>query len=157
MTAPIKPAPAQTTGGATPQEWYHWDMELEAGANLLPVVPANALVPVKPGSALEGKIGKLPSAITNGYAHGLKEWQKREILPAELALWRKDGRLNFCVRTGPISGVYAIDCDVEDEMQARQIKAMLAEVLACSDGQLYVRTRPNSHKFAVLFRLADEP
>ena len=157
MTARITPPPPQTTGGATPEEWYHWDMELELGAQLLPVVPANCLAPVKPGSALEGKKGKVPSAITNGQAHGLREWQKRELLPAELALWRKDGRLNFCVRTGPISGVYAIDVDVEDEAQARQIKAMLAEALACSDGQLYVRTRPNSHKFAVLFRLAGEP
>ena len=108
MTAPKAPPPPQTTGGATAAEWTHFDLELELSANLLPCVPANALVPVKPGSALEGKIGKIPSAITNGHAHGLKDWQKREILPAELALWRKDGRYNICVRTGQLSGEFPV-------------------------------------------------
>jgi hypothetical protein len=151
MRARREAAPPQTTGGATPAEWTHFDLELELSANLLPCVPANALVPVKPGSSLEGKIGKIPSAITNGYAHGLQGWQKREILPAELALWRKDGRLNICVRTGPISGVYAIDCDVGDATAAAAVHAALpAEV-----GAAAIRTRPNSGKWLLPFRLSE--
>src|SRR5271166_6338930 len=98
--------------GATLDEWSHFDFVLGLGANLLPCVPASPDVKVLAGSALAGKVGKIPSML-NGReeAHGLLAWQKREIMPSEVAEWRKDPRLNLCVRTGPISGIYAFDID----------------------------------------------
>ena len=102
-------------------------MELGLAGQLLPCVPASPDVQVVPGSALDGKVGKIPSAFNAaGLAHGLKDWQKRDILENELAIWRKDPRLNICVRTGEISGVYAIDVDVERSPRAANRAHLLA-------------------------------
>jgi putative DNA primase/helicase len=138
--------------GATPQEWTHFDLELELAGNLLPCVPASPDVSVVPGSALEGKVGKIPSAFNaQGLAHGIREWQKREILPNELAIWRKDPRLNMCVRTGEISGVYALDVDVNDAEKAPTILRIIDTFM----GRAPRRTRSNSFKFLIPFRMAE--
>lgn len=145
--------------GATPADWFHFDFVLGLGGNLLPCVPAAPDVRVVKGSQLEGKVGKIPSQFNrDGEAHGLKDWQKREIMSAEVQQWSADPRLNICVRTGPISGVYAIDVDIDDERIAQHISDVL---FASGDqwGQLDAsahRTRPNSRKFLVPFRM-EEP
>lgn len=137
--------------GATAADWYHFDFELGLTRHLLPCVPAASDVVCVPGSALEGKVGKIPSQFNAmGQAHGLKDWQKRSIDPAEVALWARDRRLNLCVRTGQISGVYAIDVDVEDEKLAQEIGSVLEQQLGAP---LVRRIRSNSHKFLVPFRM----
>jgi hypothetical protein len=110
-------------------------------------------VKVQPGSALDGKVGKIPSMFNgNGEAHGLTGWNTRPISAAEVAQWAADPRLNLCVRTGPISGVYAFDVDVDDE-RAAEIASFLDE----SFGEPTVeRYREGSLKFLVMFRM-DEP
>lgn len=136
--------------GASAEDWFHFDMVLGLGFNLLPCVPAAPDVRVLKGSALEGKIGKIPSAYNHaGEAHGLREWQKREIMSNEVVAWSKDRRLNLCVRTGPISGVYAIDCDVDDEELNHAIDMTVAQFLPDAP----VRTRENSPKWLIPFRL----
>lgn len=136
--------------GATPEDWFHFDFVLGLGANLLPCVPAGADVRVLKGSALEGKVGKIPSQYNHaGEAHGLKDWQKRQIMGNEVAAWSKDRRLNICVRTGPVSGVYAIDCDIEDTDLNHAIDMMVMEALPGAP----VRTRENSPKWLIPFRL----
>jgi Bifunctional DNA primase/polymerase, N-terminal len=135
--------------GATLDEWGHFDLVLGLGANLLPCVPASPDVKVMEGSALAGKVGKIPSMFTRGEAHGLTAWQKREILPNEVAAWAKDPRLNLCVRTGPISGVYALDIDVEDRQQAEEIVRTIEAVT----GPLPKRFRENSGKCLLLLRM----
>jgi Bifunctional DNA primase/polymerase, N-terminal len=136
--------------GATADDWSHFDFVLGLGANLLPCVPFSADVKVQAGSALEGKIGKIPSMFNGrGEAHGLTGWQKREIAPSEVAYWSKDPRLNLCVRTGPISNIYALDIDVDDRKQAEEIVAQIESVL----GPLPKRYRENSGKCMLLFRL----
>jgi Primase C terminal 2 (PriCT-2) len=136
--------------GATPDEWFHFDFVLGLGANLLPCVPAAPEVRVLAGSALEGKVGKIPSQFNRaGEAHGLKDWQKREILGNEVVAWSKDPRLNLCVRLGAKSGVYAIDVDIDDDETARRVRLAL-------DFDKYGiarRARANSAKFLVPFRL----
>lgn len=136
--------------GATPDDWSHFDFVLGLAANLLPCVPFSADVKVQEGSQLEGKVGKIPSMFNGrGEAHGLTGWQKREIAPSEVAYWSKDPRLNLCVRTGPISGIYALDIDVDDREKAEEIVAQIESVL----GPLPKRYRENSGKCLLLFRL----
>jgi hypothetical protein len=140
--------------GATLDEWGHFDFVLGLGANLLPCVPASPDVKVLEGSALAGKVGKIPSMFNaRGEAHGLLAWQKREIMPSEIVEWSADRRLNMCVRTGPISGVYAFDIDIDDtrafQVQHR-IEDGLDRVIPPS------RVRENSRKRLLMFRM-EEP
>ena len=50
--------------GATPEEWAHFALLLGGYGDLFPCVPASPDVKVYPGSALEGKVGKIPSVFT---------------------------------------------------------------------------------------------
>lgn len=139
--------------GATADEWFHFDFVLGLGANLLPCVPFSPDVKVAPGSALQGKIGKIPSQFNReGLAHGLTEWQKRPILSNEIQLWMNDPRLNVCVRTGPISGVYGLDIDVEDRAKAEEIVQLIEKQLGT---KIPRRWRENSGKCLLMFRLEE--
>jgi len=140
--------------GAALDEWSHFDFALGLGANLLPCVPASADVKVLEGSALVGKVGKIPSMFNGrGEAHGLKDWQKRPIDPAEVAYWSSDRRLNMCVRTGPISGIYAFDIDIDDE-RALTVHEMIEKSLGLGD--LPERSRDGSYKRLLVVRM-EEP
>jgi hypothetical protein len=141
-----------STRGATADDWFHFDFVLGLGGNLLPCVPSGPDVRVLDGSALKGKVGKIPSQFNrNGEAHGLKEWQKREIMSNEIVAWSKDPRLNICVRTGPISGVYALDIDVDDREKAQEIVRMIEAIT----GPLPKRWRENSGKCLLMFRMSE--
>jgi hypothetical protein len=137
--------------GATAEDWLHFDFVLGLGANLLPCVPYAPDVKVLPGSALDGKVGKIPSMFNGrGEAHGLKDWQKRAIDPAEVAYWASDRRLNLCVRTGHISGAYALDIDIDDT-RAYEVQHLIEDAFG---GQVWpVRVRENSHKRLIIFRM----
>lgn len=138
--------------GATLDDWFHFDFVLGLGSNLLPCVPFSPDVQVVKGSALDGKVGKIPSQFnSSGLAHGLLDWQKRPILSNEIQLWQADRRLNICVRTGALSGVYALDVDVEDG-RATEILDQLQALLGIDA----IRTRENSRKFLLPFRMEGE-
>lgn len=135
--------------GATAEDWFHFDFVLGLGGNLLPCVPAAADVKVLAGSALEGKVGKIPSQFNAaGEAHGLLAWQKRPILGNEVKIWAADRRLNLCVRTGPISNIYAFDVDV-DTADAESIFNKLER--SGLFGSMFFRGRENSRKFLLPF------
>jgi hypothetical protein len=137
--------------GATAEDWLHFDLVLGLGSNLLPCVPASPDVKVLEGSALEGKIGKIPSQYNSrDEAHGLLGWQKRYIMQNEVAAWSKDRRLNLCVRTGPISGIYAFDIDIDHE-NADDVRDMIEDAA----GELPVRTRSNGFKMLLMFRMEE--
>ena len=87
-----------------------------------------------------------------GEAHGLKDWQKRPIDPAEVKYWTSDRRLNMCVRTGPISGIYAFDIDIDDSGTVINVYLMIEKVI----GSLAIRRRENSSKMLMMFRM-EEP
>jgi Primase C terminal 2 (PriCT-2) len=138
--------------GATLDEWSHFDFVLGLGANLLPCVPASPDVKVQPGSALEGKVGKIPSMFNGrGEAHGLTGWQKREIAPSEVAYWSRDPRLNLCVRTGHLSGIYAFDIDINDT-RADDVWQLIMGAL---NWRLPMRSRDNSHKVLLMVRMEE--
>lgn len=140
--------------GATPADWWTFDVELGLGAHLLPCVPYSPDVRVAAGSSLAKKVGKIPSSYNGaGEAHGLKDWPKRIIAPEEVVLWARDRRLNICVRTGEISGTYAIDVDVEDEQIAHEIAVMIGKY---GEPPAVRRMRSNSHKFLAPFRMEGE-
>lgn len=141
-----------TSIGATFEDWSHFDFVLGLGANLLPCVPASPDVKVQEGSQLAGKVGKIPSMFNGrGEAHGLTGWQKREIAPSEVAYWSNDPRLNMCVRTGPISNIYAFDIDIDDS-RADDINVAICAALGVV---LPVRMRDNSSKHLLVFRMEE--
>lgn len=140
-----------TNLGALLEDWMHFDLILGLGANLLPCVPASSDVKVLEGSALAGKVGKIPSMFNGrGEAHGLLAWQKRDITPSEVTEWSHDPRLNMCVRLGPISGIYAFDIDIDDT-RAFDAYSMIIEAL----GILPERLRENSFKALLMFRMEE--
>jgi hypothetical protein len=137
--------------GATPDDWSHFDFVLGLGANLLPCVPASPDVKVAEGSALSGKVGKLPSQFnSNGEAHGLLAWNSREIYPSEVSQWSADRRLNICLRLGPISSCYVFDIDEDDPAKAEEIVQLIESQLGV---KLPRRGRGNSGKCSLLFRV----
>jgi len=138
--------------GATLEDWSHFDFVLGLGANLLPCVPASLDVKVQEGSQLAGKVGKIPSMFNGrGEAHGLTGWQKREIAPSEVQYWASDRRLNMCVRTGPISGIYAFDIDIDD-IRAEHVRHKISQAADV----LPSRGREGSFKTLLMFRM-EEP
>ena len=58
----------------------------------------------------------------------------------------------MCVRTGPISGIYALDIDVDNREQAEEIVTLIEQQLGVA---LPKRYRENSGKCLLLFRLGD--
>jgi hypothetical protein len=141
---------AEEARGATPQDWFNFDFVLGLGAHLLPCVPSAPDVKVVKGSALEGKVGKIPSMFNRaGEAHGITEWQKRPILGNEVQLWSTDPRVNLCVRTGGMSHVYAFDVDIDGD-QAGAVRQLVTEL---GGVELPARSRPNSKKVLLAFRM----
>jgi hypothetical protein len=141
---------AEEARGATPQDWFNFDFVLGLGAHLLPCVPFAPDVKVVKGSALENKVGKIPSMFNRaGEAHGITEWQKRPILGNEVQLWSTDPRLNLCVRTGGMSHVYAFDIDIDGD-QAGAVRQLVTELAGV---ELPARSRPNSKKVLLAFRM----
>lgn len=139
--------------GASAQEWAHFAQGLGLAEHLLPCVPNAPGVQVAEKSQLTGKLGKIPSVFNaRGQAHGLGGWTKRLIVPAEIAAWSKDGRYNLCIRTGAGSGVYALDCDVTDPELAAKVRREIESAAPDLKGQSR-RTRPNSPKFLIPFRM----
>lgn len=139
--------------GATLDEWSHFDFILGLGANLLPCVPASPDVKVAEGSALAGKVGKLPSQYNSaGEAHGLLAWNTRPIAPSEVTEWSKDRRLNICLRLGPLSGCYVFDIDEDNPAKAEEIVHLIESQLGM---KLPRRGRDNSGKCSLLFRVEE--
>jgi hypothetical protein len=137
--------------GASAEDWAHFDLILGLGANLLPCVPNSPAVKVAEGSALAGKVGKLPSQYNSrDEAHGLLAWNNREIYSSEVFQWSQDRRLNICLRLGPISGCYVFDIDEDDPAKAEKIVQLIESQLGV---KLPRRGRNNSGKCSLLFRL----
>ena len=124
-------------------DWAHFAETLGLGENMLPCVPAAEGIEVTAGSALAGKLGKIPSLFdSDGRAHGITGWTKKVIVPEEIARWGADGRYNICIRTGALSGLFAIDIDIAD----RDAAARVVELITARIGASPVRCRANSSK-----------
>lgn len=126
--------------GATKRDWLHFQHVLGLGADLLPVVPDKTATP-SPLSKVKA-FGKIPSAYNGrGEAHGIAQWQSREITEDEVDMWSEDRRLSLCVRA---KAVRAIDVDITNPELAGEV----LDVIQSNCPYLVARrTRANSSKF----------
>lgn len=137
------------TAGATKRDWLHFQHVLGLGRDLLPVVPDKNAVP-SPLSKVK-QFGKIPSAYNSrGEAHGIAQWQKREISEDEVEHWSEDRRLSVCVRA---QAVRAIDVDITEPELAKRVLSVLE---LYSPYPLARRVRANSAKFLCPILLSGE-
>lgn len=140
--------------GAAPAEWAQL-LSSPLAKWALPVV-SNPNVPLAPKSSLRD-VGKVPS-VKNGEGHvvGMRGWTNRaEATKTALDAWARDPDLGFCLRLGH-DGLYAIDCDVEDDATAQSIRRTLADALNLPEGAVPYRTRGGA-RWATVLRLDGAP
>lgn len=120
----------------------------------MPIVTDPTAQPA-PRSAVK-QFGKIPSLYdAQGRAYGIANWTARDFSLAPSAKWRHDPRYGIGLRTGPLSGVYAIDCDLTNKTTAASALRRITEALAPTI--LPVRTRANAPKFLVPLRIEHKP
>lgn len=134
------------TYGAAPQDWQRF-ADLGLTQDLLPVV-SDPEIPLSPQSKLrETNRGKVPSFVLgDGHLAGMPGWSRNKAVPSDLRKWAKDTRLGICVQTREVR---AIDVDIGDPA----ISASVREMVEMTLGHLPCRSRPNSGKLLLAFRL----
>lgn len=132
--------PEKKIWGATPDEWFHFDLVLGRTDQLLPVV-CNPGATISPNSKLK-MLGKTPSLYNRDrLAAGIKDWTEHVVTEHDFARWSNEPDYGICVRTG--HGWLALDCDSEDEDIQADIRKTLVQLL----GELPPRRwRANSNK-----------
>lgn len=132
--------PENINWGATPDEWFHFDLVLGRTDQLLPVV-CNPNAAISPDSKLKA-LGKTPSRYNRDrLVTGISQWTEHVVTEHDFSRWSKEPDYGICVRTG--SGWLALDCDSEDAEVQAQIRALLVQLL----GELPPRRwRANSNK-----------
>lgn len=132
--------PEKKIWGATPDEWFHFDLVLGRTDQLLPVV-CNPGATISPNSKLK-MLGKTPSLYNRDrLATGIKDWTEHVVTEHDFARWSNEPDYGICVRTG--HGWLALDCDSEDEDIQADIRKTLVQLL----GELPPRRwRANSNK-----------
>ena len=132
--------PDKKIWGATPDEWFHFDLVLGRTDQLLPVV-CNPGAAISPNSKLKA-LGKTPSLYNRDrLATGIKDWTEYVVTEHDFARWSNESDYGICVRTG--HGWLALDCDSEDEDIQADIRKTLVQLL----GELPPRRwRANSNK-----------
>lgn len=126
--------------GATPDEWFHFDLVLGRTDQLLPVV-CNPGASISPDSKLKA-LGKTPSRYNRDrLVTGIAQWTEYTVTEHDFSRWSKEPDYGICVRTG--FGWLALDCDSEDEDIQADIRDTLVQLL----GELPPRRwRANSNK-----------
>lgn len=134
------------TYGAQPQDWKRF-ADLGLTQDLLPVV-SDPSTPLSPQSKLrDANRGKVPSFVLgDGSLSGMPGWSRNKAVPSDLRKWAKDARLGICVQTREVR---AIDVDISDAT----ISANVREMVELTLGRLPCRSRPNSGKLLLAFRL----
>ncbi|HED6952386.1 replication protein [Citrobacter freundii] len=132
--------PDNKNWGATPDEWFHFDLVLGRTDQLLPVV-CNPGAAISPDSKLKA-LGKTPSRYNRDrLVTGIAQWTEHVVTEHDFARWSKEPDYGICVRTG--YGWLALDCDSEDEDIQADIRKTLVQLL----GELPPRRwRANSNK-----------
>lgn len=126
--------------GATPDEWFHFDLVLGRIDQLLPVV-CNPDAAISPDSKLKA-LGKTPSRYNrNRLVTGIAQWTEHVVTEHDFARWSKEPDYGICVRTG--NGWLALDCDSEDADVQQKIHDLLVQLLHVVPPR---RWRANSNK-----------
>lgn len=85
--------------GATPDEWFHFDLVLGRTAHLLPVV-CNPGATISPDSKLKA-LGKTPSRYNRDrQVTGIAQWTGYVVTEHDFARWSNEPDYGICVRTG---------------------------------------------------------
>lgn len=131
--------------GATEDEWFQWDLGEGLGRDLLPVV-CRPGVPIAPGSTLQA-YGKVPSRYTiRGEVVGIPRWTTSDSCESDLVSWARQPDYGICLQT---RRVRALDCDLVDGAYATRLRDHFRAL-----GYTFpIRSRSNSPKFLLLFRL----
>jgi predicted P-loop ATPase len=139
--------------GATPEDWKLF-VSLNLTEDLLPVV-SNPNAVISPNSKMKG-VGKTPSIYNKQrQVAGIKDWTSYKATPAQVEQWSKEPDYGICLQC---RNVRAFDVDVEDSIKAEAIQEHI-ELWLCENTQLQglpVRSRSNSGKFLLAFRIAGE-
>ncbi|EKC9999322.1 DUF5906 domain-containing protein [Escherichia coli] len=127
--------------GATPDEWFHFDLVLGMTDRLLPVV-SNPCAELSPNSKLSHNFGKTPSRY-NGQRKvvGILDWANYVVTENDFARWSNEPDYGICVRTG--DGVVALDCDINDAGMQEIVRNI---ILSCLGELPPRRWRADSHK-----------
>ncbi|EFK6803368.1 hypothetical protein AUL93_005087, partial [Escherichia coli] len=127
--------------GATPDEWFHFDLVLGMTDRLLPVV-SNPCAELSPNSKLSHNFGKTPSRY-NGQRKvvGIPDWANYVVTENDFARWSNEPDYGICVRTG--DGVVALDCDINDAGMQEIVRNI---ILSCLGELPPRRWRADSHK-----------
>ena len=142
--------PEKKIWGATPDEWFHFDLVLGRTDQLLPVV-CNPGATISPNSKLK-MLGKTPSLYNRDrLATGIAQWTEHVVTEHDFARWSNEPDYGICVRTG--HGWLALDCDSEDE----DIQADIRKTLVQLFGELPPRCwRANSNKCLYLLAVGGD-
>ncbi|MGS6322220.1 VapE domain-containing protein, partial [Enterobacter hormaechei] len=142
--------PEKKIWGATPDEWFHFDLVLGRTDQLLPVV-CNPGATISPNSKLK-MLGKTPSLYNRDrLATGIAQWTEHVVTEHDFARWSNEPDYGICVRTG--HGWLALDCDSEDE----DIQADIRKTLVQLFGELPPRRwRANSNKCLYLLAVGGD-
>lgn len=137
-----------TRYGATPDDWSHFDIILGVGEDLLPVV-SNPDAVISSQSKMAA-LGKTPSRY-NGKREvgGFPKWTEYRATSKDLDKWAKEPDYGIALQTRSIR---AIDCDINDAGQAKEIHELLERLLLPA---LPTRRRGSSPKFLCPITLPD--
>lgn len=133
--------------GATREDWLALSFMADLTADLLPTV-SNPNAEISELSKLR-QLGKVPS-MYNGHrkATGIANWTEKRSTERDIDRWSADPDLGICIQA---RRVRALDVDITDPALADRVMRAIEPVL----GHCPLRTRPNSSKFLVAFRLPE--
>lgn len=132
--------------GATPDDWFHFDLILGLTADLLPVV-SNPEAEISPLSRMKDK-GKTPSIYNRQrQVAGIPKWTDKQTTPKQIERWSQEGDYGICIQT---RHVRALDVDVPDVSMASRISRAFERFI---NHDLPVRQRSGTGKMLLAFAL----
>lgn len=135
----------------TQTTWSHF-AEMVGFANLIPIAPEGE---PSPNSKLkQSQIGKIPSLYTPQGVIGFKQWSTNKATAADVSKWSKDARYSIGLILAR-DNLYAIDCDLTDEVQHEIIYNLLVATVGCAFAPY--RGRSNSNRRLYIVRVDSDP
>jgi energy-coupling factor transporter ATP-binding protein EcfA2 len=137
---------AEVKVGASAADWWHWELGLELGEHLVPIV-WDTTAPIAPTSVLKSdKLGKAVAMYgDDDLVRGVRKWTTMQANSEQVGQWSKDRRLSLGVQCRVVR---AIDVDVKDAKLAAEIAAVITKHVT-----LPKRGRANSPTFLQPFLL----
>ena len=139
-----------TIYGASSAEWDAF--RTLKSTDILPFL-ADPSTPMSKTSSISIKT-KAPGVVRQGKGGGFLNWSTRITSDTDIAEWRVDPRHGICLVTRDIR---AIDIDIDDPTLAAAVSESIRDSLGLGGSLMPARTRPNSGKHTLLYRISDMP